>query len=67
MTTATAERNAQALAHINELITAVAGVQALISAGVESPFVPTLTIENLGKAYHYLTDQLAQQAILASL
>lgn len=67
MTTATAEREAQALAHITELITAIAGVQALISAGVESPFVPSLTAENLGKAYHYLTDQLAQRAILASL
>lgn len=58
MTTITAERSTQALTKVAELITAIAGVQALIQAGVESPFCPMLTQENLGKAYHNLAEAL---------
>ena len=59
MTTITAERSTQALTEIAGLITAIAGVQALIQAGVESPWCPTLTDEELGKAYHRLSKKLA--------
>lgn len=58
MTTDTAERTTQALAEINELIKAIAGVQELIKADVKSPFCPTLTQGNLGRAYHNLSEML---------
>lgn len=59
MTTDTAERTTQALAEINELIKAIAGVQELIKADVQSPFCPSLTQGNLGKAYHRLSERLS--------
>lgn len=59
MTTTTAERSTQALTEIAGLITAIAGVQALIQAGVQSPYCPTLTDEDLGKAYRSLARKLA--------
>lgn len=62
MTTITAERSTQALTEIAGLITAIAGVQALIQAGVESPFCPYFTAENLGKAYWRLSESLADAA-----
>lgn len=58
MTTTTAERTTQALAEITELIKAIAGVQELIKADPQSPFCPKLTQENLGKAYHSLSERL---------
>lgn len=59
MTTDTAERTTQALAEINELIKAIAGVQELIKANVQSPFCPSLTQGNLGKAYARLSEKLS--------
>jgi hypothetical protein len=61
MTTTTAERTAQAMT-IPELISAIAGVQALISAGVESPFCPFVTNEHLGIAYARLSETMARMA-----
>ena len=45
MTTTYAERITQAMT-IQEIISAIAEVQALITAGVESPFCPFVTNEN---------------------
>lgn len=59
MTTITAERSTQALTEIAGLITAIAGVQALIQAGVQSHWCTSLTDEELGKAYHRLAKKLA--------
>ena len=58
MTTTTAERTTQATIH--EIISAIAGVQALITADVESPFCPFLTKDNLGKALFQLSEALAK-------
>ena len=60
MTTTTAERTAQATIH--EIISAIAEIQALISAGVESPFCPFVTNENLGIAYFRLSEAMARMA-----
>jgi len=62
MTQTTAERTtqAQSQSQIQEIITLVAGVQGLISAGVESPWLDSLTQKELGKAYHYLTELLGK-------
>jgi len=60
MTTTTAERTAQATIH--EIISAIAGIQALITAGVESPYCPFLTNENLGKAYNEFSEALVRMA-----
>lgn len=62
MTTDTAERTTQALAEINELIKAIAGVQELIKADVQSPFCPNLTEEALGQTYHRLAEMLSRKA-----
>lgn len=64
MTTTTAERSTQALTEIHNLITAIAGVQALIQAGVASPFCPMVTNEKLGEAYHHLADRLSMATVL---
>ena len=61
MTTTYAERITQAMT-ISELISAIAEVQALISAGVESPFCPFVTNENLGIAYFRLSETMARMA-----
>lgn len=60
MTTTYAERDTQATIH--EIISAIAGVQALIKAGVESPFCPFVTNENLGIAYFRLSETMARMA-----
>jgi hypothetical protein len=60
MTQATAERTTQAQAQIQEITALIAGVQALISAGVESPWCDNLTQKELGKAYHYLAEMLSK-------
>lgn len=62
MDTTYAERVTQANLTIQELISAIAGVQALISAGVESPFCPFVTNENLGIAYFRLSETMARTA-----
>ena len=62
MDTTYAERVTQANLTIQELISAIAGVQALISAGVESPFCPFVTNENLGIAYSRLSEAMARTA-----
>jgi hypothetical protein len=62
MDTTYAERVTQANLTIQELISAIAEVQALISAGVESPFCPFVTNENLGIAYFRLSETMARMA-----
>lgn len=62
MTTDTAERTTQALTEINELVQAIAGVQALIKADVQSPFCPGMTNEALGVAYLRLAEALKDKA-----
>lgn len=61
MTTTYAERITQAMT-IQEIISAIAEVQALITAGVESPFCPFVTNENLGIAYFRLSETMARMA-----
>jgi|Laugresu1bdmlbdd_1035124.scaffolds.fasta_scaffold24518_3 hypothetical protein len=61
MTTTYAERITQAMT-IQEIISAIAEVQALITAGVESPFCPFVTNENLGIAYARLSETMARMA-----
>lgn len=56
MTPTTAERT-QA---IHEIIKAIAEVQALISARVESPWCGTLAPMELGKTYTYLCEALTE-------
>jgi hypothetical protein len=64
MTSTYAERTTQALT-IQELITAIAGVQALITANVESPWCPLTTQDSLGKAYNHLAERLSRVAFEA--
>jgi hypothetical protein len=59
MTTTTAERTTQAMT-VQEIISAIAEVQALISAGVESPFCPLTTNESLGQSYYFLSEALCR-------
>ena len=64
MTTTTAERSAQALS-ISEIIEALAGIQALLAANVDSPWCDSLTKSNIGNAYYELTRLLYKQACRA--
>jgi hypothetical protein len=61
MTQTPAERDTQA--NIQEIISAIAGVQAIITADVESSYCDTIVRAELGKAYCYLAKELAQRAI----
>jgi hypothetical protein len=61
MTNTTAERDTQA--NIQEIISAIAGVQALIVADVKSPLYDTRVQEQLGTAYAFLTEALAKRAV----
>ena len=61
MTQTPAERDTQA--NIQEIISAIAGVQAIITADVESSYCDTIVRTELGKAYCYLAKELAQRAI----
>lgn len=62
MSTTYAERKTQALS-IQELIQAIAGVQALIRASVESPWCPNSVKMNLGRAYHNLAFSLSERVV----
>jgi hypothetical protein len=61
MTQTPAERDTQA--NIQEIISAIAEVQAIIVANVESPWCDTIVRAELGKAYCYLAKELAQRAM----
>ena len=61
MTNTYAERTTQAMT-AQEIISAIAGVQALITAGVDSPWCAFLTNENLGKAYNEFSEALVRMA-----
>ena len=61
MTQTPAERDTQA--SIQEIISAIAGIQALIVADVKSPLYDARVQEQLGTAYAFLTEALAKRAI----
>ena len=61
MTQTPAERDTQA--NIQEIISAIAGVQALIVADVKSPLYDARVQEQLGTAYAFLTEALSKRAI----
>lgn len=65
MTNTTAERDAQAT--IQELISTIAGVQAIIAANVKSPFLDDMTHDHLGQAYCFLAQALSARAIRLKL
>lgn len=53
----------QANLTIPEIISAIAGVQALIVADVKSPLYDARVQEQLGTAYAFLTEALAKRAV----
>jgi hypothetical protein len=53
----------QANLTIPEIISAIAGVQALIVADVKSPLYDARVQEQLGTAYAFLTEALSKRAI----
>lgn len=53
----------QANLTIPEIISALAGVQALIQADVKSPLYDARVQEQLGTAYSFLMEALAKRAI----
>lgn len=57
----------QANLTIPELISAIAGVQAIIAANVKSPFLDDMTHDHLGQAYCFLAQTLSQRAIRLKL
>jgi len=61
MTQTPTERDTQA--NIQEIISAIAGIQALIVADVKSPLYDARVQEQLGTAYAYLTEALAKRAM----
>jgi len=67
MTNTTAERDTQANMTTPELISAIAGVQAIIAANVKSPFLDDMTHDHLGQAYCFLAQALSQRAIRLKL
>lgn len=63
METILADRTAEA--SITEIISAIAGVQALIQANVASPWCDSLVRDELGKAYLWLAELLTSRVVMA--
>lgn len=63
MGTIITDRTAEA--SITEIIGAIAGVQALIQANVASPWCDGLVRDELGKAYLWLAQLLANKVVVA--